>query len=72
MGLKIGDVVRLKTGGPEMTVEAVDTNSSDVFCTWFAENASQRSRFKSLILRKVEQEPICTDHSSLFDGIDGR
>jgi uncharacterized protein YodC (DUF2158 family) len=33
---KVGDIVRLKTGGPEMTVEAVDMKGPDVICTWVA------------------------------------
>ena len=37
MQFKVGDVVRLKTGGPEMTVEATDEKSPDVICTWIAE-----------------------------------
>lgn len=55
MTFKVGDVVRLKTGGPEMTVEAVDTKSHEILCTWLAvEGVPQESRFKGLALRKVE------------------
>jgi uncharacterized protein YodC (DUF2158 family) len=64
MAFKAGDVVRLKTGGPEMTVEAVDTKSPDVICTWVAEKASQRSRFKSLTLRKVDAKPTKAERST--------
>ena len=37
----IGDIVKLKSGGPEMTVRKVNTNMSDEFsgsyqCQWFA------------------------------------
>ena len=41
MSFKVGDVVRLKTGGPEMTVEATDAKSlsPEVICTWLAEKA---------------------------------
>ena len=30
----IGDVVQLKSGGPVMTVESVDSDGS-VYCAWF-------------------------------------
>ena len=39
MSFKVGDVVRLKTGGPEMTVEASDGKSPDIICTWLADKA---------------------------------
>jgi uncharacterized protein YodC (DUF2158 family) len=37
----IGDIVKLKSGGPEMTVRKVNTNMSEEFsgnyqCQWFA------------------------------------
>jgi uncharacterized protein YodC (DUF2158 family) len=56
MPFKVGDVVRLKTGGPEMTVEAVEARSPDVICTWSAQTARRHSRFKSLTLQKVEEK----------------
>ena len=67
MSFKVGDVVRLKTGGPEMTVEASDGKSPDIICTWLAEKARQHSRFKSLTLRKVEAKPAKAERSSLFE-----
>lgn len=33
MGLKVGDIVALKSGGPKMTVAAV--KSDRAFCVWF-------------------------------------
>ena len=72
MSFKVGDVVRLKTGGPEMTVEAADAKDADVICTWLADEAPQHRRFKSLTLRKIEAEPVRTKGSRLFEGIDGR
>lgn len=36
MSFKIGDVVRLKSGGPAMTVTGVPSNGSGVLtCIWF-------------------------------------
>ena len=54
MPFKLGDVVRLKTGGPEMTVEAIDAMTPDVICTWVAEQIQRHGRFKSLTLQNVE------------------
>jgi len=31
---KVGDVVRLKSGGPEMTVKSVDDSCGEVVCNW--------------------------------------
>lgn len=36
--LKPGDVVRLKSGGPSMTVRSV-TNNGNLRCAWFIEYA---------------------------------
>ncbi len=36
--LKVGDVVQLKSGGPEMTIELIDTFGDDhkkAMCVWF-------------------------------------
>ena len=54
MQFKVGDIVHLKTGGPEMTVEAVDARTADVQCTWLVDNVLYRSRFKSLTVRKAK------------------
>ena len=51
---KVGDIVRLKTGGPEMTVEAVDMKGPDVICTWVAETVRRHGRFKVSLLQKVD------------------
>ena len=55
---KVGDIVRLKTGGPEMTVEAVDMKGPDVICTWVAETVRRHGRFKGLLLQKVEEKAL--------------
>ena len=33
---KIGDIVRLKSGGPSMTVESIRDSDGDIYCHWFA------------------------------------
>ena len=32
--LKVGDVVVLKSGGPNMTIQRIEENG-DIFCVWF-------------------------------------
>ena len=38
---KVGDVVCLKSGGPDMTVERIETTAADasVICVWFVEQS---------------------------------
>ena len=47
MAFKIGDVVRLKSGGPAMTVTKVGDFGirTIIKCTWFAENKNERGDF---------------------------
>jgi len=33
--MNIGDVVRLKSGGPKMTVESFRSSDKQVICVWF-------------------------------------
>jgi uncharacterized protein YodC (DUF2158 family) len=45
---KIGDTVRLKSGGPRMTVTAVDkddTKGKMVWTSWFANNKVDRGHY---------------------------
>ena len=52
---EIGDVVRLKSGGPPMTVEAIiDTV---VGCVWNVDGTIHRGAFMRVLLVKVT-EPI--------------
>lgn len=34
--LKIGDVVKLKSGGPTMTIHSIDKSGGWINCQWFA------------------------------------
>ena len=44
LGLKIGDIVQLKSGGPEMTITSISKNeehpdtSIETHCEWFAQH----------------------------------
>jgi uncharacterized protein YodC (DUF2158 family) len=51
--IKIGDVVRLKSGGPVMTVTAIDKN--EVTCKWFNDaNIIEISYFPEDALKLVK------------------
>ncbi|OJX65817.1 DUF2158 domain-containing protein [Magnetospirillum sp. 64-120] len=45
MAFKVGDIVQLKSGGPEMTVVTVDQDGKGVWAAWFAGKKSERSHF---------------------------
>ncbi len=44
---RAGDVVCLKSGGPDMTVERVDSAGTDasIFCVWFVDQTLYRASF---------------------------
>ena len=44
---KAGDVVCLKSGGPDMTVESIETigGTNSVRCVWFVEQTLYRAEF---------------------------
>lgn len=65
MELKVGDVVKLKSGGPEMTVceyPFVLIDDSKDFgranCDWFVDGALKHGTFKIEELSKVDQDAI--------------
>jgi uncharacterized protein YodC (DUF2158 family) len=51
MDLKPGDVVELKSGGPDMTIETVG-HDGRVACVWFDGNQEKRALFQSTSLKK--------------------
>lgn len=52
MKFKIGDVVALKSGGPEMTAENID-EQGNVTCTWFDKDYNLKTgTFKEEMLEK--------------------
>ena len=64
MTFSVGDVVKLRSGGPAMTVEAVKGEKSDWFhstfdyvsCTWVdAAGQTKRDVFKSTMLESVRR-----------------
>ena len=53
MELQVGDVVRLKSSGPAMTIEKVGQAAVD--CIWFCEMTKQlqRATLPPLVLKKL-------------------
>jgi uncharacterized protein YodC (DUF2158 family) len=41
----IGDLVHLKSGGPNMTVKSVDSDNDKVLCQWFIGNSLHQKHF---------------------------
>ena len=50
MSIAVGDVVQLKSGSPDMTVEWIE--GSDAYCVWFDGKKQTGSRFKVSSLTK--------------------
>jgi uncharacterized protein YodC (DUF2158 family) len=62
MQFEIGDVVRLKSGGPLMTVIKLESDGQ-VICQWFEKNQPQTGTFLGLVLedRSDENESVEID-----------
>ena len=62
--LKSGDLVVLKSGGPTMTVDTVNTDIFDddkitgVLCVWFVGEKLQRVRFDHAAIEPVQSKPV--------------
>ncbi len=56
-GLKVGDVVQLKSGGPKMTIASTKSNAAGVLCTWFDGNEVKSSRFPADALAGSKAAP---------------
>lgn len=51
---KVGDVVKLRSGGPKMTISAARDNSGDYTCVWFKGASREVGYFKDEILMKAD------------------
>lgn len=54
---KIGDVVQLKSGGPQMTVTRVH-HDGDVDCQWFYRTDAQSGTFPAGSVQAYQQPPV--------------
>jgi uncharacterized protein YodC (DUF2158 family) len=57
-GFKLGDIVKLKSGGPEMTVRALPDQYQGYGCQWFAGKKLEQGFFpkESLVLVLPEEK----------------
>ena len=58
---KEGDVVRLKSGGPQMVVDRVkyfSDDSASVYCTWFDGSRKEESDFPPAALERAEGKDL--------------
>ncbi|WPN59740.1 YodC family protein [Pseudomonas sp. P9_31] len=52
----VGDIVKLKSGGPDMTVQIVPEKSENYRCQWFAGKKLEFGFFQFESLKPVEAE----------------
>jgi uncharacterized protein YodC (DUF2158 family) len=54
--LQVGSVVKLKSGGPDMTVTSIDREQGKtfVFCAWFVGTKSEKGHFPPEALELVK------------------
>lgn len=51
----VGDIVKLKSGGPEMTVQSLPPSANDYYyCQWFAGKKLEQGRFPTDSIELVE------------------
>ena len=53
--LKPGDVVRLRSGGPRMTVEKVEETAGAVICCYFVKKHLVRETFAPAVIQLIEE-----------------
>ena len=62
MDIKVGTVVQLNSGGPDMTVKQIGCDNSDdddldsILCEWFVRGNYESLRFDIRNLKVIEQE----------------
>jgi uncharacterized protein YodC (DUF2158 family) len=58
---KVGDTVRLKSGGPLMTIESIAPYPGGglrAFCVWFEKNEQKRGNFPPEALEADDGSPV--------------
>lgn len=55
-GFKSGDIVRLKSGGPDMTVTGLSYGEDELICKWFGGKKLENGQFPPESLEHVTKE----------------
>ncbi|KVD35701.1 hypothetical protein WI84_16365 [Burkholderia ubonensis] len=53
---KTGDIVRLNSGGPDMTVKDYRTTYGDYSCQWFAGKKLEQGQFREDSLQLADEQ----------------
>ena len=53
--IKVGDTVKLKSGGPNMNVQSIDEKGRAV-CSWFVDGEAHREVFRLESLEQAETQ----------------
>jgi len=57
MTFQTGEIVKLKSGGPDMTVQTTATETTThLYCQWFAGKKLESGKFPIGSLERVEQD----------------
>lgn len=73
--IKSGDLVVLKSGGPTMTVDTVNTDIFDdnkitgVLCVWFVGEKLERVRFDHRAIEPAQLEPVQLEPAQLEEAL---
>ncbi len=51
-----GDIVRLRSGGPRMTISCADSSHGRIECSWFARSSRCSGNFQVEELTRIEDE----------------
>ena len=58
--MNAGDVVRLKSGGPDMTVDWVSQGKAQARCVWMKDETPMKGRFSIVALEAAKPpDPLC-------------
>ena len=59
--MNVGDIVRLKSGGPVMTVDSVDQGKAEARCVWMKDETPMERRFSIAALEAAKPpDPFAT------------
>jgi uncharacterized protein YodC (DUF2158 family) len=58
---KPGDLVRLRSGGPVMTLQQVSYDGESVYCQWFVNGKLHTGQFPPSSLKRASEDDVVDD-----------